>query len=157
MFWQREEKERQRGRETGATINSTLVTRGERKGHRETERMERDGEMKKKKPEWDAAYTKRIVHNPKVILLFITQTTEVKNNQTLHVQHSHEHNYNNKPQENHMYTGKFLALWTSNPSHLQAQKQKEKKKRNTSPSCVVNSYDSCCMLPIRKHTGRCSL
>lgn len=51
----------------------------------------------------------RIAHNPKIILLFITQTAEVRK-QPMHVQHSHEHTYSNKPQENHMYTGNFLSL-----------------------------------------------
>lgn len=62
---------------------------------------------------------------PKSILLFITQTTEVRK-QPMHVQHSHERNYSNKPQENHMYTGNF---WLFEQATHRIYKLKKKNKR----------------------------
>lgn len=61
---------------TGATINSTLVMRRERRGHRETERWKTD-------PKNETPPVSTCRSQPKIILLFITQTTEVRNNQCM--------------------------------------------------------------------------
>lgn len=65
---------------TRATINSTLVMRGERKGHRETERMER---QRGEKQTWRTRHclSRRTVHNPKLFFYSLLKQRKSENNQ----------------------------------------------------------------------------
>lgn len=131
--------------------------RRERRGHRETKRWKADP-----KNETQPVMTCR--SQPKIILLFITQTTEVRNNQCMCI-HSYEHNNNNKKsEENHIltYTGHFWLFEQAN-CRIYCTGSKSKQKNNekgnkTSPSCIVNSYGLCCWAlnsPISTHRGWC--
>lgn len=74
---------RQKEREkTGATINSTLVMRGEKAKERLS------GWREGLRGEKQARRMRTYRSHPKIIPLFITQTTEVRKKPPMHVQHS---------------------------------------------------------------------
>lgn len=96
--------------------------RGERKGHRETERMER---LRGGKQTWRMrrCRRRRIVHDPKLFFYSLLKQLKSENNQCV-CNTAMNIIIINTPREPHVHRS-FLALWTGNPSHLQAQKQKK--------------------------------
>lgn len=157
MFWQREEKDRQGGRKTGATINSTLVVRGERKGQRETERMERRWEVKKTDWKNETLPSPNVYRSQPQKIFFYSLLKQLKSEkQPMHVQ-KHSHVYIIiviNPYKRTTFTQVIFGCLNKQTHRIYRLKNKKTKKKNKRKwGSHLRERKS----PTVKHTGRCSL